>query len=107
MGSASIEDEKNGCFNGERFSNLTIALNGVGINSYIEKKDGIKNGQFLVMIDEDTAIGSLIRYKKNENGQIVEDEIKGISMQKSDDFVPCPKVESAECEQTNGQKCEL
>jgi len=106
--SATIEDAENGCFNGERLSNLTIALNGVGINSYIEKEDGaIRNGQFLVMIDEDEVIGSLITYKKNENGQIVEDGIKGFSLTKSDEFIPCPKMKNAECGPTNGQKCEL
>lgn len=50
--SATIEDAENGCFGGERLSNISIAHYGVGINSFIEKENGMRNGQFLVMIDE-------------------------------------------------------
>merc|ERR1719242_1826995 len=91
--SATIEDAENGCFGGERLSNLSIALYGVGVNSYIEKEDGLRNGQFLVMIDEDKVIGSSVTFEKDENGQVVE-EISGFSLSKSEEFVPCPKTKS-------------
>merc|ERR1712228_177126 len=103
--SATIEDAENGCFGGERLSNLSIAHFGVGVNSYIENEDGIRNGQFFVMIDKDEVIGSSITFKKDENGQIVENEIKGFTLSKSDTFIPCPK--SAKCQAIDGQKCEL
>jgi len=102
--SATIEDAENGCFGGERLSNISIAHHGVGINSYIEKADGMRNGQFMVMIAEDEVIGSSITYRKDEQGKIIEDEIKGFTLKKSDKFIPCPK---ADCAQNDETKCEL
>ena len=48
----TLIDENNGCFNGEELSNISIAYYGVGINSYIEKENGIRNGQFFLQIDK-------------------------------------------------------
>ena len=48
----TLIDENNGCFNGEELSNISIAYYGVGINSFIEKENGIRNGQFFLQIDQ-------------------------------------------------------
>eukprot|EP00486_Rosalina_sp_Unknown_P001590 CAMPEP_0201565282 /NCGR_PEP_ID=MMETSP0190_2-20130828/4286_1 /ASSEMBLY_ACC=CAM_ASM_000263 /TAXON_ID=37353 /ORGANISM="Rosalina sp." /LENGTH=365 /DNA_ID=CAMNT_0047982599 /DNA_START=21 /DNA_END=1118 /DNA_ORIENTATION=+ len=113
----TLIDEKNGCFNGESLSNITIAYFGVGINSYIEKENGIRNGQFFVQIDQNQVIGSSIKFKLDDNGDIVEDEIKQFTMEKSDKLIPCPNTKvpiqtdtekENECQTSDGtKKCEL
>eukprot|EP01084_Bolivina_argentea_P251894 422666_1 len=99
----TLIDEANGCFNGELFSNVSLAYFGVGINTFIEKENGIKNGQFFLQISPTELIGSSITFKLDDDGEITEDQIKGFKMQKADEFTPC-KARVPSCE--GNAKCE-
>ena len=48
----TIMDEDNGCFNGEPLANITSTYYGMAVNSYIERADGSREGQFFVQIDK-------------------------------------------------------
>eukprot|EP01084_Bolivina_argentea_P218432 370684_1 len=108
-------DENNGCFNGEMFTNITVAFYSMGINAIIEKENGIKNGQFFVQTEENKLVGSSIVFKLNDEGEIIEDKINGFTMEKMDKLMVCEKGEldgemkgkGVKCDEANGEKCEL
>ena len=60
-------------------------------------------------------MGSSITFKLNDNGEIVEDEIKQFTMEKSDKLIPCPntkapiqtETDKEKCDSSDGTKCEL
>merc|ERR1712129_1566 len=105
----TIMDEDNGCFNGHALSNITAVYYGMAVNSYIERADGSREGQFFVQIDKDELMGSFMTRTQGENGETVE-EIKGFTMKQAPEFVPCKEAKDASqkgCDATDGKKCEL
>ena len=48
----TIMDEDNGCFNGKPLANITTVYYGMAVNSYTEREDGTREGQFFVQIDK-------------------------------------------------------
>eukprot|EP00484_Ammonia_sp_Unknown_P030295 CAMPEP_0197033970 /NCGR_PEP_ID=MMETSP1384-20130603/12221_1 /TAXON_ID=29189 /ORGANISM="Ammonia sp." /LENGTH=368 /DNA_ID=CAMNT_0042463837 /DNA_START=20 /DNA_END=1126 /DNA_ORIENTATION=+ len=112
----TMVDESHGCFNGELLSNISIAHYGVAVNSYIEKAVGIRNGQFFVQLDQNELMGSSVTFTMDENGQMVEEEIKQFILSPSDTFIPCAAAnekagtdgKTRKCDSTaEGSKCEL
>jgi len=109
----TIMDEDNGCFNGQPLANITTVYYGMAVNSYVEKPDGSREGQFFVQIDKDEVMGSYMTRKEDANGETVE-EIKGFTMKMADELVPCKETKvpiqtepsEATCDSTGG-KCDL